>query len=77
MELYSSVFLALLPWFVFIIFVCIAHLLIRFAKKRRGIAMVFGVLVQMMLPDPQVEKTIETMVVKKRAAEEKQKQAED
>ncbi|GLX77272.1 hypothetical protein tinsulaeT_06120 [Thalassotalea insulae] len=66
MEYYHQVLLAFLPWCVFIILALIAKKLLHLAKKRRGLAMAFGVLVQMLLPDPQVQKTIETVVVQKR-----------
>ncbi len=66
MENYYQVLLALLPWCVFIAMAILAKTLLRLAKKRKNIAMAFGVLVQMLLPDPQVQKTIETIVVQKR-----------
>lgn len=67
----NFIYLALGPWIVFVVFAFIAKLLISFAKNRRGIAVAFGVFVQMFSPDPFVEKTIETVVIEKR---QKQKQ---
>ncbi len=51
------------PWLVFVALALIAKLLLNFAKKRRGIAIAFGVFVQMFMPDPMVEQTIKTVVV--------------
>jgi hypothetical protein len=66
-------YLALAPWFIFAGFSLFAVILMKFAKKRRGIA--FAVLVQMFSPDPLVEKTIATVVSDKRSI--KKQQAED
>ena len=70
----NAFYIVLAPWLVFVMSALIAKLLIRFAKKRRGVAIAFGVLVQMFSPDPYVEKTIETFIVEKR---EVKKQQED
>ena len=43
---------------------------INYAKKRKGLAVAFGILVQMVLPDPQVENTIKIVVQANRAVEE-------
>lgn len=40
-------------------------LMIKWARKRKGAAMAFGILVQMFLPDPKVEQTIEMVAEKK------------
>jgi len=68
-------YLALAPWFVFAGCSFFAVILMKFAKKRRGIAIAFAVFVQMFSPDPLVEKTIATVVSEKRAI--KKQQAED
>lgn len=69
----NALYIALAPWLVFIVFALIAKILISFAKKRRGVAIAFGVLVQMFSPDPFVEKTIETFIVEKRQVKKQQK----
>ncbi len=51
---------------MFIVLALVAILLLKFAKKRRGVAIAFGILVQMFSPDPLVERTIETVIVEKR-----------
>lgn len=67
-DLFSYEFyLALAPWFVFAGLSVIGVLLMKLAKKRRGIAIAFAVFVQMFSPDPFVEKTIAMVVSEKRA----------
>ncbi len=68
----NALYIALAPWLVFIVFALIAKLLISFAKKRRGVAFAFGILVQMFSPDPFVERTIETVIVEKRQEKKQQ-----
>jgi hypothetical protein len=67
-------YLALAPWFVFAGLSVVAVLLIKFAKKRRGIAIAFAVFVQMFSPDPFVEKTIAMVVSEKREIKKQQEQ---
>jgi hypothetical protein len=64
--MYQTFCLVFAPWLVFVILAIFASLLLKFAKKRRGIAIAFGVFLQLFLPDPMVEKTIETVIVEKR-----------
>ena len=70
-----DLYLALAPWLVFAVLSILAIILMKFAKKRRGIAIAFAVFVQMFSPDPLVEKTIAMVVSEKRAI--KKQQAED
>ena len=72
MDSYYDLFIVLTPWLSFVFFALCAKKLIASANKRKGIAVAFGVLVQMFLPDPQVEKTIETVIVEKRAVKKQQ-----
>ena len=65
-------YLALAPWFVFAGLSVLAIVLMKLAKKRRGIAIAFAVLVQMFSPDPFVEKTIAMVVSEKRAIKKQQ-----
>jgi hypothetical protein len=62
----NFIYLALGPWIVFVVFALVAKVLINLAKKRRGLAIAFGVFVQMFSPDPFVERTIKTVVIEKR-----------
>ncbi len=74
-DLFSyNFYLALAPWFVFAGLSVIAVILMKFAKKRRGIAIAFAVLVQMFSPDPFVEKAIAMVVSEKRAIKKQQEE---
>lgn len=68
----NAFYIVLAPWLVFIVLALIAKLLISFAKRRRGVAFAFGILVQMFSPDPFVERTIETVIVEKRQEKKQQ-----
>ncbi|MBU2894210.1 hypothetical protein KO495_12890 [Colwellia sp. D2M02] len=63
-------YIALAPWLVFVVFGILANLLIKWAKKRRGIAVAFGIFVQMFTPDPMVENTIKVIQVERRIVKE-------
>lgn len=70
-------YLVLAPWLVFAGLSIIAIVLMKFAKKRRGVAIAFAVLVQMFSPDPLVEKTIAMVVSEKRAIKKQQDEGDD
>ena len=75
MTIVDLFYIALAPWLVFVVLAIVANILIKLAKKRRGIAIAFGVFVQMFSPDPLVENTIkmvqvENRIVKKTAEDE-------
>ncbi|WP_150138873.1 hypothetical protein [Candidatus Enterovibrio escicola] len=65
----------LLPWGIFLAFIFIAINLVKWAKKRRSSAYVFGAMVQMLLPDPYVERTIKLVQEDKKVVK-KQKESE-
>jgi hypothetical protein len=67
-------YLFLAPWLFFVVFAIIACWLIKFARKRKGIAIAFGIFVQMFTPDPLVEQTIKMVQVDKRVVTQKKKQ---
>jgi hypothetical protein len=77
MDYYYEAVLVLLPWFSFLFFALCAKKLLKYAHKRKGIAVAFGVLVQMFLPDPQVEKTIETVIVAEKRVDNRQTDESD
>ncbi|PKI13908.1 hypothetical protein [Colwellia sp. 12G3] len=64
----------LAPWLVFVVLAIIACLLLKFARKRKGIAIAFGIFVQMFTPDPLVDQTIKMVQVDKRIVTQKQKE---
>jgi hypothetical protein len=66
MEFYPGLLWAFLPWIIVFILSIIASKLMKSAKKRRGTAVALGALVQMLTPDPYVERTIEMMVVERK-----------
>ncbi len=66
-------FLVLAPWLAFIMLAIIACWLLNLAKKRRGIAIAFGIFVQMFSPDPMVEQTIKMVQVDKRIVKREEK----
>jgi hypothetical protein len=47
------------------------YLMYRWARKQKGIAMAFGMLVQMFLPDPKVQQTIEIVTESKQEQKNK------
>jgi len=67
-------FVMLAPWLVFILLAIIACWLLKVAKKRRGIAIAFGIFVQMFSPDPMVEQTIKMVQVENRIVKRKEKE---
>lgn len=69
---YYEFALLLLPWTAFIGIACLFHLLINWAKKRKTSAIALGVMIQMFLPDPNVQKTIETIVEVKQEVKKQQ-----
>jgi len=74
---YYDFFIFFLPWFIFLFFALCARKLIKYAQKRKGVAVAFGVLVQMLLPDPQIEKTIETVIIAEKRVNKEQDNKSD
>lgn len=74
MEIYLGLLWAFLPWTIVFILAMIASKLMKSAKKRRGTAIAFGAVVQMLTPDPYAERNIEMMVIEKK---QQKKQEED
>ena len=68
----TDFFLVFLPWFIFFVLGIVATKLVKSANGRKGIAVAFGVLVQMFLPDPHVERTIEMITVERKAPKKQQ-----
>lgn len=65
----------LLPWGIFLAFIFMAINLVKWAKRRCSSAYVFGAVVQMLLPDPYVERTIKLVQEDKKVVK-KQKESE-
>lgn len=64
--------MALLPWVLFVIFIMMSILMVKWAKRRRSSAYVFGAVVQMLLPDPYVERTIKLVQEDKQTVKKQQ-----
>ena len=71
----DMLFIMLVPWLVFVVLAIFACLLLKLARKRKGIAFAFGVFVQMFTPDPMVEQTIKMVQVDKRVVKKKDMQS--
>jgi hypothetical protein len=72
MDMLSGVFFALLPWLVFVVVVALFFLLVHQAKKRRGLAIALAILVQMFVPDPKAQVTIEAIAERKQEVKKQQ-----
>jgi hypothetical protein len=70
-------YLMIAPWLFFAVFAIIACSLLKFARKRKGIAVAFGIFVQLFTPDPLVEQTIKMVQVDKRIVTRKEKKGSD
>lgn len=65
MEIFDSVFLSLLPTLLVAAFIYMLFNLHAIAKKGGKIAFAVGIFIQMFMPDPKVQQTME-MVVKQK-----------
>ena len=59
MDFLSKVYLPILVWMGFLFILLIFGVLYRWAKKRKGVALAVGLFIQMFLPDPRAQQTIE------------------
>jgi len=73
----TQLLLVFLPWLIFCLIAFSAIKLIKSAKSRKGVAVCFGVLVQLFSPDPYVERTIEMVTVEKKATKKQQYKSGD
>ncbi len=64
----------LATWLVFIVLAIFACWLVKLARSRKGIAVAFGIFVQMFSPDPMFEQTIKMVQVDKRVVKQKEQQ---
>mgnify|MGYP001108089144 CR=1 FL=1 len=71
MEATNAVWLPLIVWLVFVCLLAFFLLMYHWARKKKGAAMAFGMLVQMFLPDPKVQQTIEFVVESKQEERKK------
>ncbi|MCJ8318492.1 MAG: hypothetical protein MJK12_02595 [Colwellia sp.] len=81
MEFPIELMVAFVPWITFLVFsvliTMLGKVLLSWAKYRRAGAIIFGVLVQMLTPDPYVQRTIETMVIEKKVVKKHQEESSE
>lgn len=77
MDLPYSIYLPVLVWLAFACLTSLFIVLYHWAKKRKGAALAIGLFVQMMLPDPKVEHTIEWIAESKEQRGKKQSLKQD
>ncbi len=71
----TQISIQLLPWIILLVIVLFARLLFKWAKSQHTGAYVFGAMVQTMLPDPYVERTIQVVQDNKKEVK-KQKESD-
>ena len=71
MEILEILALPLVTWFGFSCLVCLFIRMHGWAKKKKGVAFALGVFVQMFLPDPKAQQTIEFVVEAKQKESKK------
>jgi hypothetical protein len=69
-------FIVLAPWLTFVVLAIIACWLVTLARKRKNLAIAFGVLLQMFMPAPQTEQTVKAVQVDKQVVKRTAKQKE-
>lgn len=62
----------LMPWLFFVLFILICAKLVSWARQRRTSAIALGVLVQILLPDPRAQVTIEAVAERKQEVKKQQ-----
>lgn len=63
---------AVMPWFVLLIFILLSFQMIDWARHRKAGAIAFGLFVQIFLPDPKAQITIEAIVERKQEVKKQQ-----
>lgn len=53
------------PLIIFLLFILSSLKLVTWARQRKGLALAFGIFVQMLLPDPKAQQTIEAIAQRK------------
>ena len=60
------------PWLLFVVFILLCIKLVSWARQRRTSAIAFGVVVQMFIPDPKAQITIEAIAERKQQVKKQQ-----
>lgn len=61
----TSILVMLMPWLLFLMFIGLCFMLINWARKRKATALALGIFVQIFLPDPKAQITIEAIAERK------------
>jgi hypothetical protein len=72
MNIVIEIITLIMPWFVFLVFVLLCMKMTDWARKRKVGAIAFGLLVQILLPDPKAQVTIESVVERKQEVKKQQ-----
>lgn len=59
MDILQEIYLPLIMWSAFVCLVLLFVILYRWAKKQKGAALAVGLFIQMFLPNPSIQQTIE------------------
>ncbi|WP_340678173.1 hypothetical protein [Paraglaciecola sp.] len=62
----------IMPWLFFVLFILLCVKLVSWARQRRTSAIALGVLVQMFIPDPKAQITIEAVAERKQEVKKQQ-----
>jgi len=73
----DELFPLFLPWLIFFGLVLIFKKLFSLAKKQKAGAIIFGALIQMMMPDPYAERTVKVVQEDKKTIKKEQDENED
>lgn len=69
---FSEIFYAFVPWIGFIGFILFCVKMTNWARKRKNTAIAFGLALQMFLPDPRAQKSIESVIEVKQEVKKQQ-----
>ncbi|MFT2092948.1 hypothetical protein [Paraglaciecola sp. 2405UD69-4] len=68
----QNLFNEFVPWLLFLVFILFFLKMITWARNRKAAAIAFGLLVQMYLPDPKAQITIEAVAERKQEVKKAQ-----
>lgn len=74
MDILQEIYLPLILWGAFVCLVLIFVVLFRWAKKQKGAALAVGLFMQMFLPNPTIQQTIECVSESKKKSTKKEDQ---
>ncbi|MBV1909041.1 MAG: hypothetical protein KUG78_06935 [Kangiellaceae bacterium] len=71
-----SLFVTYLPWIAIAVLILVFGKLLFWAKNKKTGAIVFGVLIQMIMPEPYAERTIKVVQEEKKVSKEKEQEGD-